>query len=283
MAPIFTNPVNGFIHDGAWVRPSLSHEFKVTSTFAQHVASGRGGGIDIGNGYCGDPVFAMAGGVVSYAGLIAAVDANGKPLPNPAKLVRIRHPQFPGYETGYLHLATIGVSLGQIVAPGQQIGTVGMTGASACHLHGGCKLNGVEIDWWPLLDQNKGGQVTTVTLEVFSPLRQAAFIAGTYRGYDVNTLLQTAVVTIGAAGSSALASAAGQIAPPTAWAPDGLIFKIANGALAGRYVARQGISVPPSLPPPDCSLVEAKLASANNRINSMKAKVAAHAADIADD
>src|SRR3990167_10403719 len=137
----FGNPVAGLIRPPG--SPFIVGSFRVTSTFAEHVASGRGAGIDIGNGRCNDPILAMASGRVSLAGLIGA-----------AKVVRIVHPQYPGYETGYAHLATIEVTLGQIVSKGQRIGTLGTTGASACHLHGGCKVNGVEIDWWPLLIQN---------------------------------------------------------------------------------------------------------------------------------
>jgi murein DD-endopeptidase MepM/ murein hydrolase activator NlpD len=135
------NPVAGTIYARNAAHPAGT--FVVTATFADHVASGRPAGIDIGNGKCGDPIIAMASGTVSLAGLIGS-----------AKVVRIRHPQYPGYETGYAHLATIEVSLNQSVQAGQRIGTLGMTGATACHLHWGVKLNGVEIDGWPHLSQN---------------------------------------------------------------------------------------------------------------------------------
>lgn len=151
---MYGNPVVGYIRSRG-VNPSPG-EFVVTSTFAEHVASGRGHGVDIGNGRCGDPIFAMADGKVTLAGLVGD-----------AKVVRIAHPAFPGYESGYAHLATIGVKLGQIVKRGEQIGTLGATGATACHLHLGTKRNGVEVDSWPLLDQviimqqvAKGGHIT---------------------------------------------------------------------------------------------------------------------------
>ena len=137
MLSVFANPVVGYIapkgpHDGT---------FHVTSTFAEHVASGRGPGVDMGNGACGAPIFAVASGTVSLAGLLGG-----------AKVVRIAHAG--GYESGYAHLASIKVVKGQSVKYGQQIGTLGTTGATACHLHLGMKLNGVEIDSWPLLIQN---------------------------------------------------------------------------------------------------------------------------------
>jgi murein DD-endopeptidase MepM/ murein hydrolase activator NlpD len=152
----FSNPVAGIIYAKGAAHPAGT--FVVTATFADHVASGRPAGIDIGNAKCGDPIIAMASGTVSLAGLIGT-----------AKVVRIRHPQFPGYETGYAHLNTIEVSLNQSVSKGQRIGTLGMTGATACHLHWGVKLNGVEIDGWPLLIQNGA------TEEAMVPIPTAAY------------------------------------------------------------------------------------------------------------
>ena len=55
----------------------------MTSTFAQHVASGRGPGIDIGNQRCGAPVLAMADGTVTFVGQLST--AIGK-----ANVVRYR-------------------------------------------------------------------------------------------------------------------------------------------------------------------------------------------------
>lgn len=140
---MYGNPVVGYIRSRG-VNPSPG-EFVVTSTFAEHVASGRGPGIDLGNGRCGDPVFAMTDGKVAFAGQLPG-SAGGM-----ANVVRIDHAN--GFQSGYAHLATIGVKLGQLVKRGQQIGTLGMTGATACHLHIGTKHLGVEVDSWPLLDQ----------------------------------------------------------------------------------------------------------------------------------
>jgi hypothetical protein len=152
----FGNPVEGIIRPPG--SPLIVGSFRVTSTYADHVVSGRGPGIDIGNGRCGDPILAMADGKVSLAGLVGD-----------AKVVRVLHPQFPGYETGAAHLDTIEVKVGQLVTRGQRIGTLGTTGATACHLHQGCKVNGVEIDWWPLLIQN--GAVEDDVLQGANPKR----------------------------------------------------------------------------------------------------------------
>ena len=136
----FANPVAGHIYAKGEAHPLGT--FRVTATFADHIAGNRNPGIDIGNGKCGDPILAMGSGIVTLAGLIGT-----------AKVVRIKHPN--GYETGYAHLATVSVALGQLVAVGKQIGTLGMTGATACHLHWGVKdPAGKEVDGWPLLQQN---------------------------------------------------------------------------------------------------------------------------------
>jgi murein DD-endopeptidase MepM/ murein hydrolase activator NlpD len=153
---MFANPLPGRIQakEEAW---RGTPTFRVTSTFADHVASGRGHGVDIGNGRCGDQVFAMEAGVVS---------ANFRDPGNGAVIVRVRHAgALAAYESGYAHLSTTLVGVGAAVRRGQAIGTVGMTGATACHLHLGMKKNGVEVDSWPLLDQNiaqTGGGVDVI-------------------------------------------------------------------------------------------------------------------------
>ena len=141
---MFGNPVAGRI------RPphsrSMIGRFRVIDTFLDHERAGRPLGVDIGNGRCGEPILAIADGIVTVAGLIGE-----------AKVVRILHPDFPGHESGYAHLATIEPRLvaGRTrVNRGDRIGTLGRTGATACHLHLGLKLHGKEIDSWPLLDQN---------------------------------------------------------------------------------------------------------------------------------
>jgi len=158
---MFGNPVPGHIQASTEVWKGRG-TFRVTSTFAEHIASGRGPGIDLGDGQCGDLVFNMADGVVTFAGQLST----GIGMAN---VVRIWHPGLSQYfggkrvESGYAHLQSIETRVGIQVAKGIAIGHVGMTGATACHLHGGVKvggsatIEGVEIDWWPLLDQNSTG------------------------------------------------------------------------------------------------------------------------------
>lgn len=154
---MFGNPVRGVIRPRE--APYVLGSFRVTSTFAEHVASGRGPGVDIGCGRCGDDLIAMTTGVVSLAGYIGA-----------SLVVRIVSDDNPAYEVAVAHCASISVAKGARVTRGQKIGTLGMTGADACHCHIGCKKNGVEVDIWPLLDQNlpevevlKGTNVVAVT------------------------------------------------------------------------------------------------------------------------
>jgi len=140
----YGNPTVGYIRPpGSAV---IVGNFRVTAPFGSIDPSHPTphGGVDIGNGKCGDPIFACADGKVTLAGLISD-----------AKVVRIAHPLFPGEETGYAHLAAIlaTIKVGVLVKRGQQIGTLGMTGATACHLHMGLKLNGTSVDIWPKLDQ----------------------------------------------------------------------------------------------------------------------------------
>jgi len=140
----YGNPTVGYIRPPG--SPLIAGNFRVTAAFGVIDPSHPTphGGVDIGNMKCGDPIFACADGKVTLAGLIGD-----------AKVVRIAHPQFPGEETGYAHLATIlaNIKVGVLVKRGQQIGTLGTTGATACHLHLGLKLNGVSVDIWPKLDQ----------------------------------------------------------------------------------------------------------------------------------
>jgi murein DD-endopeptidase MepM/ murein hydrolase activator NlpD len=144
----FANPVQGLIGAKGSVVPAGS--FKVTATFADHLAGNRAPGIDIGNGGCGAPVLAMEAGIISFikpgkVGSTSSVDAS---------IVRISHAN--GWITGYAHLKIRSdLAVGQAVPEGYQLGTVDKIGAAACHLHWGPKdPSGVEVDGWPLLKQN---------------------------------------------------------------------------------------------------------------------------------
>lgn len=85
--------------------------------------------VDFGNGKCGEPVFAAAGGKVQRTGYGSIS----------GYYVRVLHPN--GVVTFYGHLSGINVAPGQKVYQGQVIGYVGYTGLTiprgpaGCHLH----------------------------------------------------------------------------------------------------------------------------------------------------
>lgn len=92
-------------------------------------------GIDL-TGACSTAVFAAGGGKV--------VEAGWDPYGGGNRIV-VDHGN--GLKTTYNHLASIGVSVGQAVAQGQQIAGVGTTGASTgCHLHFEVMVNGTTVN-----------------------------------------------------------------------------------------------------------------------------------------
>lgn len=107
------------------------------------------GGADIGGGL-GNPIYAVADGTVTKA----AEGYNGGSGNN----VRIDHGKVDGValETGYMHMNSFEVTVGQKIKKGQQIGTVGNTGLStAPHLHFSVYENGVNTDPAPWLAKGR--------------------------------------------------------------------------------------------------------------------------------
>lgn len=159
--PSFGNPVAGFIRPPG--SPFIRGSFRVTATFGQvdadHPKDNPDGsrghqGVDIGDGMPGGaPILAMADGRVAMATFLGA-----------ACVVRIDHEQFPGYQSGYAHLASMDVDVGDPVTRGVRIGTLGKSGAKKFHLHIGMKLDGLEVDSWPLLEQNQENDMLKGTL-----------------------------------------------------------------------------------------------------------------------
>jgi murein DD-endopeptidase MepM/ murein hydrolase activator NlpD len=124
-------PASGRITDGFGPRASLCSSGGACS-------SGFHSGTDLGAS-CSAPIYAAHDGTVVYAG----------PLGTYGNFVLINNGD--GVETGYAHIRSGGtfVSVGQGVQAGQNIASVGTTGASTgCHLHfevrtGGNKINAV--------------------------------------------------------------------------------------------------------------------------------------------
>ena len=150
----FSNPVDGPIRPLG--SPKAVGKYRVTAAFDQvddhHRTPHKG--VDIGNARCGDPILAMADGEVSFI-------QRSRGNPSVANIVRIQHDGADDVESGYAHLATIAdrIVLGRRVTNGQVIGTLGDTGADACHLHLGMKLDGKEVDGWPMLAQNQEAEM----------------------------------------------------------------------------------------------------------------------------
>ena len=95
-------------------------------------------GVDYAGGF-GSPVVAPAAGKVRLIGR----EAEGFRVHG--NIIGIDHGQ--GVLSVFLHLRDINVQEGDLVKPGQKIGTVGSTGASTGpHLHWGLYVNGVAVD-----------------------------------------------------------------------------------------------------------------------------------------
>lgn len=99
-------------------------------------------GIDF-KGPRGQPILAAAGGKVTHAGWKSGY----------GKTVEITHGN--GLLTRYAHLSRIGVTNGQKIEQGIQLGAMGSTGRSTgSHLHFEVRLNGVAINPRPFLEAN---------------------------------------------------------------------------------------------------------------------------------
>lgn len=121
----------------------VSFGWPITGVVTSHFGPRWGAhhaGIDI-DGVTGDPIGASAGGTVVTAGYNDGGYGN---------VVVIDHGG--GFSTLYSHLDEIGVVVGEGVAAGQTIGTVGCTGRCfGDHLHFEIRVGGVGVDPLPLL------------------------------------------------------------------------------------------------------------------------------------
>lgn len=103
-------------------------------------------GVDYAGGY-GSPIVAPA------AGKVVLVGREDSGFHVHGNAVGIDHGQ--GLVSIFMHLQDINVAEGEMVNPGQRIGTVGSTGASTGpHLHWGLYLHGVAVDPVPWRFEN---------------------------------------------------------------------------------------------------------------------------------
>ena len=141
MGARFGNPIKGLIGPYGGANDPQSG-FVVTRPYADESMPQYGphDGLDIGNGRSDDAVLALGDGAVYQA---FRDDASGGAL-----IVRIDHGN--GWTSGYAHLGSIAVSVGQRVSEGQKIGTLDNTGwSTAAHLHFDTTYGNERRDPWP--------------------------------------------------------------------------------------------------------------------------------------
>jgi hypothetical protein len=136
----FTSPVTGRLFPLQWpVRERPLNDrptYEVTRRFGDMSIPQYGAhtGVDVGNGFGGDPVIAMAEGEV----FLAAPHIDG------AKMVWINHGH--DFQTRSIHLDRILVHPGDHVDPGDVIGTIGATGLTL--LPNGQRANHLHQELW---------------------------------------------------------------------------------------------------------------------------------------
>ena len=136
----------GSVGGGGWAVPSGG---RVTDGYGPRAqicgndgcSKGFHSGTDLGAS-CGSGIYAASSGRVVYAGLYGTY----------GNFVLIQHDN--GVSTGYAHIRPGGifVSNGQTVSAGQNIASVGETGAaSGCHLHFEVRISGSQINPGPFM------------------------------------------------------------------------------------------------------------------------------------
>lgn len=320
--PPFRSPVTEPLHAASWVRPSGNTDYRVTQTFA-HVNEAIDpnhphGAIDIGNFRLGGPIYAAGAGKVIAVGNLT-VAPFGAPSSRWASgnygglTTVIDHGD--GWYSLYCHQATSLVKAGASVIAGQKIGTIGESGSAAGsgHLHFEVQHpKGVKVDPWPLLAQNYVVPDTGISQPKESDVR----ISGSFIDHVINQRTTFRVESNFRDGSS-LAAAVLQIIPvdvvflPTlavagekvggepdartwygGWLylnPGGWSFGYAHSSILqrapdGHAVAFDAVQTSGGVTPEQLTAaVAAATDPLTRRIAAIKQKVAANAADIAND
>ena len=266
MEPTWGNPVDGVIlprgtfGDNGEMRPAGNTTFEVTFTFQEHADHNRGLGTDIGNARCDALVRAMADGRV--------VQRDSDPV-NGALIVRIKHGE-SGFSSGYAHMSSFSVLLGQDVRRGDPIGVVGNTGADFCHLHFDIAKGSHTLDPWPRLEQNQEADMEITIVRYPSP-RTWHTRAGMLTGRRLAPAPLTNSTTFDA-GSPAEADAEVTVKPtPAGWRP-GPYLSVSTGGMAGFLVAFSDVD-PGIAPLPAAAQIEAATAPLNVEITRLTAKI----------
>jgi len=266
MEPKWGNPVDGVIlprgtfGDHGERRPAGNKTFEVTFTFREHADNDRGLGTDIGNARCDALVRAMAGGRVVQRELDPG---------NGALIVRIKHGD-TGFSSGYAHMSSFSVRLGQDVGRGDPIGIVGKTGAYACHLHFDISEGDRQLDPWPRLEQNQEAEMEMTIVRYPSP-RTWHTKAGMLTGRRLAPAPLTNSTPFDA-GSPAEADGEVTVKPTPAGWPPGPYLSVSTGGMKDFLVAFSDVD-PGAAPLPAQAQIEAATAPLNAQIASLKAQI----------
>jgi len=304
----FGNPVRGKIRPpGA---PRIVGDYRVTQKFgctgvkAEPALRDCGHfhrGIDVSDATCGKAVIAAQDGKVKFVGEFA----NGE------RVVILNH--FNGWGSSYDHLAAYVVMDGETVTKGQKIGDVGATGfAFGCHLHFAVK-SGLPAGWgkldfvpdafggrgdrtgrwedpWALLEQNIHTGGVAAPKEVPNVPNPSTYIPGfvaTIRNNtgDVNV---RAAPNTGATIIRQIPAGTAETWVVTCWEKGELTSGsdqwLARWAGRWEYVHKISVASGPTAAAPDCvPAVKAATDPLVAKLGALKTKVAALAADVADD
>jgi murein DD-endopeptidase MepM/ murein hydrolase activator NlpD len=266
MEPTWGNPVDGVIlprgtfGNNGEMRPAGDTTFEVTFTFQEHADNNRGLGTDIGNARCDALVRAMADGKV----------VQREPDPgNGALIVRIKHGD-SGFSSGYAHMSSFSVLLGQDVIRGDPIGVVGNTGADFCHLHFDISKGSDTLDPWPRLEQNQEADMEITIVRYPSP-RTWHTRAGMLTGRRLTPVPLTNSTSFDA-GSPAEADGEVTVKPTPAGWPPGPYLSVSTGGMKDFLVAFSDVD-PGAAPLPAAAQIEAATAPLNAEIMGLTAEI----------
>ena len=193
----------------------------------------------------GTPVLAVYGGTVAVANSIH---------PSYGNHVVIDHGTLPdghSYRTLYAHMDTLSVAVGDTVTQGQQLGTVGSTGASTGnHLHLELFVDGALTDTRTMIPYDNTTSPDlhlTTTLDFICPLKSYTAISAPFRTDDSDTPPHLGV-DFAAAGGTPVQAAQSGVVTQAGWDDDhGYFVTIYHGANAaanddGTYPANYATS-----------------------------------------
>lgn len=141
---------------------------------------------------------------------------------------------------------------------------------------------GAGTTWNAFVVPIKEDLVTVVTLSKYPAPRRFSVSAGAFTGFKLGSAAKT--LTIASGGSSAQADAAADVQPRPAGWPVGALLRVLDGGLAGYFIdaARVVLAAGPAETVLK-SKYDTDVATLNDRIRRIKAKVAATNVDVSDD